>query len=471
MSETILCENKTFDEIAIGDSASLTRGLSKLELEGFAAVSGDFNPTHLDEAYAKSHGLRAPVAHGLWTASLLSNLLGTRLPGAGTVYVTQTLEFLAPVFLGDTVTATVTVANKDAERSLVELDCRCVNQAGEPVLAGKAVVRAPRHKEAIPEIGRPTFTVQTHDVYEELMRRAAAIPPIPCAVAYPCDESSLTAALEAAREQLIEPILCGPEARIREVAGRHGLELDGVRLVETADAHRAAAAAVAEVRAGRAELLMKGSLHTDELLGAVVNRETGLRTGRRITHVFIMVVPTYPEPLFVTDAAVNIAPDLETKVDIIQNAIDLARGLGIPEPRVAILAAVESVNPKMPATLEAAVLAKMADRGQITGGLVDGPFAFDNAINAVAAQIKGIKSPVAGRANILVVPDLEAGNILAKNLSFLANADAAGIVLGARVPIILTSRADTVRTRKASCAVAALYAHSRRGAPSALAAE
>lgn len=471
MSETGLLENRTFDEIAIGDSASSTHALGKLELEGFVAVSGDFNPTHLDEAYARGHGLRAPVAHGMWLASLLSSLLGNRLPGPGTVYVSRTLDFLAPLFLGETVTATVTVTGKDAERSTVELDCRCVDQEGREVLRGRAVVRAPRHKEAIPEIGRPTFTVQTHDVYEELMRRAAAIPPVPCAVAFPCDESSLTAALEAAREALIAPILCGPAGRIRELAGRHGLDLGAARLVDAADPHEAAAKAVAEVRAGRAELLMKGSLHTDELLGAVVARDTGLRAGRRITHVFIMVVPTYREPLFITDAAVNIAPDLETKVDIIQNAIDLARGLGITEPRVAVLAAVESVNPKMPATLEAAVLAKMADRGQITGGLVDGPFAFDNAINAVAAQIKGIRSPVAGRANILVVPDLEAGNILAKNLSFLANADAAGIVLGARVPIILTSRADTVRTRKASCAVAALYAHARRAAPAAVAAE
>ncbi len=466
-----LLENRTFDEIAVGDSASLTHTLTKLELEGFAAVSGDFNPTHLDAAYAASHGLRAPVAHGMWTASLLSNLLGNQLPGAGTVYLSQDLEFLAPVFLGDTVTATVTVTGKDPDGAVVRLACLCTKQDGEEVLRGVAAVRAPVRKEAIPQLNRPTFAVQTHDVYEELMRRAARIPAIPCMVAYPCDESSLRGAVEAAEAGVIAPTLVGPAALIRRAAAEHGVDVAPYPVLDAPDAHAAAARAVAEVRAGHAELLMKGSLHTDELLGAVVAKDTGLRTGRRITHVFIMVVPTYPEPLFITDAAVNIAPDLETKVHIVQNAIDLARGLGIQEPRVAILSAVETVNPKMASTLEAAALAKMADRGQITGGLVDGPFAFDNAINAVAAQIKGITSPVAGRANILVVPDLEAGNMLAKNLSFLANADAAGIVLGAKVPIILTSRADSVRTRLASCAVAALYAHAQRPPTAAVAAE
>ena len=294
------------------------------------------------------------------------------------------------------------------------------------------------------------------------MRRAGGIPAIPCAVAYPCDESSLRGAVEAAEAGLIEPTLVGPARRIEQVAAEHGIDLAGRAIVDVADPHAAAAKAVELVRAGKAELLMKGSLHTDELLSAVVAKETGLRTGRRISHVFIMVVPTYPEPLLVTDAAVNIAPDLKTKVDIVQNAIDLALGLGIEQPRVAVLSAVETINLKIATTCEAAILSKMADRGQIKGGVIDGPFALDNAISPAAARIKGIVSPVAGRANILLVPDLEAGNMLAKNLSFLANADAAGIVLGARVPIILTSRADSVRTRMASCAVAALYAHARR---------
>ena len=296
------------------------------------------------------------------------------------------------------------------------------------------------------------------------------IPPIACAVAHPCDESSLRGAVEAAAARLMVPILVGPADKIRNVAQQFGLEIGQLELVDAPHSHAAAAKAVELVRAGRAELLMKGSLHTDELMSAVVAKETGLRTARRISHVFLMDVPTYPSALFITDAAINIVPDLATKVDIVQNAIDLHLGLGLGEPRVAILAAVETVSPKMPSTLDAAALCKMADRGQIKGGLLDGPLALDNAISPEAARIKGIVSPVAGQAQILVVPDLEAGNMLAKNLSFMANADAAGIVLGARVPIILTSRADNARTRMASCAVAALYAHARREAAAAVAA-
>ncbi|HEY0296789.1 MAG TPA: phosphate acetyltransferase [Bordetella sp.] len=294
--------------------------------------------------------------------------------------------------------------------------------------------------------------------YERLIAQAQTLPATACAVAHPCDETSLGVAVEAARLGLIQPILVGPQAKIRGTAEQFGLSLDGLEIVDAPHSHAAAAAAVALVRNGRASLLMKGSLHTDELMHEVVARDTGLRTGRRISHVFIMDVPTYPEPLFITDAAVNIFPDLATKADIVRNVIDLHIGLGLGEPRVAILSAVEQVNPDIPGTIDAAALCKMADRGQITGGVLDGPLALDNAINEEAARIKGIKSPVAGRAQVLVVPDLEAGNMLAKNLTFLSNAEAAGIVLGARVPIILTSRADSPRTRLASCAVAAIYA-------------
>jgi phosphotransacetylase len=301
--------------------------------------------------------------------------------------------------------------------------------------------------------------------YEQLLKRCASLEPIPTAVAHPCEASALAGAIEAGEKKLIEPILVGPEPKIRQVATDAGLTLGSVRIVDTPHSHESAAKAVALVRAGEAELLMKGSLHTDELLGAVVARDTGLRTGRRISHVFIMDVPTYHKVLIVTDAAINIAPVLDDKVDICQNAIDLARALGLDTPRVAILAAVETVNSKMPSTIDAACLCKMADRGQITGALLDGPLAFDNAISAEAAKIKGIKSEVAGNPDILLVPDLEAGNILAKQLSFLANADSAGLVLGARVPIILTSRADSVRSRIASCGVAVLAAHARRQAP------
>ncbi|HET6466956.1 MAG TPA: phosphate acetyltransferase [Geminicoccaceae bacterium] len=305
---------------------------------------------------------------------------------------------------------------------------------------------------------------RAHAKYERLIAAARKVEAVPTAVAHPCDESSLSGAVEAAQARMIRPILVGPVQKIRAVAKKCGLDLAGLELVDVPHSHAAAAKAVELVRAGRAELLMKGSLHTDELLHEVTARETGLRTERRISHVFIMDVPSYGEPLFITDAAVNIFPDLETKRDIVQNAIDLHLGLGLGPPRVAILSAVETVTPKIPSTIDAAALCKMAERGQITGGILDGPLALDNAINLEAAAIKGIRSEVAGRAQILVVPDLEAGNMLAKNLSFLAGADAAGIVLGARVPIILTSRADNLRTRMASCAVAVLYADARRRA-------
>jgi len=298
--------------------------------------------------------------------------------------------------------------------------------------------------------------------YERLLERCASLQAIPTAVAHPCEESSLAGAVEAGQKGLIKPILVGPRAKIEEVAKASKLDLSGAEIVEAAHSHASAAQAVALVREGRAELLMKGSLHSDELLGAVVARETGLRSGRRISHVFIMDVPTYHKVLVVTDAAINIAPGLDDKVDICQNAIDLAISLGVERPKVAILAAVETVTAKMPPTIDAAALCKMADRKQITGGLLDGPLAFDNAINLQAAKTKGIDSEVAGDPDILLAPDLEAGNILAKMLTYLANADSAGLVLGAKVPVILTSRADSVRARIASCAVAMLAAHSRR---------
>jgi phosphate acetyltransferase len=301
-----------------------------------------------------------------------------------------------------------------------------------------------------------------HGSYERLIAAASEKAAVATAVVHPCDESSLAGALEAAESGMIRPILCGPAQKIRAVADKLGLDLSAAEVVDTAHSHAAAAKAVELVRDGAAELIMKGSLHTDELLAEVMRRESGLRSERRISHVFVMDVPTYPRPLFITDAAVNIFPDLDAKRDIVQNAIDLHAGLGLGPPKVAILSAVETVTMKIPSTIEAAALCKMADRGQILGGELDGPLAFDNAISPEAASIKGIRSAVAGQAQILVVPDLEAGNMLAKNLTFLANADAAGIVLGARVPIILTSRADSVRTRMASCAVAVLYADSLR---------
>ena len=298
--------------------------------------------------------------------------------------------------------------------------------------------------------------------YEQVLERCSRLDPVPTAVAHPCEESALAGAIEGAAKGLITPILVGPAHKIHEIARQSGIDLGNTRIVDAPHSHAAAAKAVELVRQGQAELLMKGSLHTDELLGAVIARETGLRTGRRISHAFIMDVPTYHKVLIVTDAAITIAPTLEDKVDICQNAIDLAVSLGRARPKVAILAAVETVTSKMPATIDAAALCKMSERRQITGGVLDGPLAFDNAISSAAAKTKGIQSEVTGDPDILIAPDLEAGNILAKQLSFLANADSAGVVLGARVPIILTSRADSVRSRIASCAVAVLAAHARR---------
>lgn len=312
------------------------------------------------------------------------------------------------------------------------------------------------------EVGGPA----QHRKYRLLIEAARQLPPTRTAVVHPCDRVSLESAIEAAKLGLIEPVLVGPSARVRDVAGHEGFDISGLSLVDSAHSHDSAARGVELVRLGKAEALMKGSLHTDELMGAVVPHTSGVRTARRISHCFVMDVPGHADPLIITDAAVNILPTLEEKADIVQNAIDLARAIQFPEVRVAILSAMETINAKVPSTVEAAALCKMAERGQITGALLDGPLALDNAISEEAAKIKGIVSNVAGRANVLVVPDLEAGNMLAKSLSFLAGADAAGIVLGARVPIILTSRADSLMTRLASCAVAALVAEARRASAS-----
>jgi phosphate acetyltransferase len=322
----------------------------------------------------------------------------------------------------------------------------------------------PRQRES--EIGTLTAIAPAapppESKYERLIAKAKQVAPAQTIVVHPCDESSLRGPVEAAELGIIKPILVGPAAKIEKVANEHGIEIRGFQVVDAPHSEAAAERAVEMVHEGKGELLMKGSLHTDELMRAVTNSKTGLRTARRISHVFIMDVPTYPETLFVTDAAINIAPDLDAKRDIIQNAVDLFTQVGLGTPRVAILSAVETVTSKIPSTIEAAALCKMADRGQITNAVLDGPLAFDNAISPEAAKIKGIQSPVAGKAQILIVPDLEAGNMLAKNLIFLSKADSAGLVLGARVPVVLTSRADSVRSRMASCAAAVLYAAARR---------
>jgi len=430
------------------------------------------NPAHLDEPYAEASMFHRIIGHGMWGGSLISTVLGTRLPGPGTIYLGQDLSFRKPVGLGDTITVTVTAKEKRPEKHIVVFDCRCVNQKGEEVITGTAVTLAPTEKIRRARVTLPEVQLRRHDKYQQFVDRCAKLGAVPTAVVHPCDRTSLEGAIQAAEAHLISPVLVGPEARIRSVAAAEGIDIARYEIVDSEHSDAAAAKAVVLARAGKVEALMKGSLHTDELMHEVTAAETGLRTARRISHAFVMDVPTYTEPLIITDAAINIFPTLDDKRDICQNAIDLAQILGCPEPRVAVLSAVETVTAKIPSTLEAAALSKMADRGQITGGLVDGPLAFDNAVSEQAAQEKHIVSPVAGKANILLVPDLEAGNMLAKQLTFMSGADAAGIVLGARIPIILTSRADNLRTRLASAAVAVLIAHARRQAvPKAIAAE
>ena len=449
-------ENRPFGEIRIGDTASITRTLTRTDVKTFAVLSGDLNPTHVDDEFARKHGDGRLVAHSMWGGALISSVLGNELPGPGTRYVSQDLHFEKPLNAEDTITASVSVRQKRDETSTVVFDCVCVNQLGEVVARGTAVVLAPTVKVVLPRPEVAKVSVQTYDKFAAFVERVKPLRPVPTAVAHPCSAGAIQAAIEAADEGMIEPILVGPLAKIRAAAAEARVDLGTLRLVDAAHSHDAATKAVALIRAGEAAVLMKGSLHTDELLGAVVQRDGGLRTGRRLSHVFFMDVPTYHKPLMVTDAAINIAPMLAEKADICQNAIGLAHALGIERPKVAILSAVENINEKIVSTMEAASLCKMADRGQIAGAILDGPLAMDNAISREAARIKGIESEVAGDADILLVPDLVSGNILAKQLSFMANADAAGIVLGAKVPVVLTSRADSVRARLTSCALAVL---------------
>lgn len=453
-------ENKTFAELKVGDSAELIRTLRPEDIELFAVMSGDVNPAHVDKDFAKSDMFHKVIAHGMWGGALISAVLGTELPGPGTIYLSQNLSFRRAVGLGDTVTVRVTVAELKPEHNRVTLDCLCTNQSGEIVIQGQALVVAPTEKVRRPRTALPDVHLHVPGArFDALIEATAPLDPVATAVVHPCDALSLEGALEAAAKGMIVPILVGPKARIEAAAAEIGRDLSGVEIVDTPHSHAAAEAAVALARSGKAQLLMKGKLHTDELLGPVVNRQTGLRTERRMSHVFALDVPNYSKPLLISDAAINIFPDLATKRDIVQNAIDLAQALGIEAPKVALLSAVETVTSKIPSTVDAASLCKMADRGQITGGLLDGPLAFDNAVSKSAAKTKGIESDVAGDADILIVPDLEAGNMVAKQLIYLAGADAAGIVLGARIPIVLTSRADGLVSRLASTAMAQLYVH------------
>lgn len=449
-------ENRTWDEIAVGDHAELTRTLKPQDIELFAVMSGDVNPAHVDADFAKDDMFHGVIAHGMWGGALISAVLGTELPGPGTIFLTQSLRFEAPVGLGDAVVVRVEVTEKRPKGRLT-LACTCRNQTGRMVIEGVAEVIAPREKVRRPRVVLPEVHLHVQGAqYARLIAATTTLAPLRTAVAHPCDALSLEGALDAARQGMIVPILIGPLARIMAAAKAAGLDLTGIEILDAPHSHAAAEAAVKLARDGKVGAIMKGSLHSDELMNAVVCATSGLRTDRRMSHVYALDVPTYPKPLLVTDAAINIHPDLAAKADIVRNAIGLAHALGIARPKVAILSAVETVNPDIASTLDAAALCKMAERGQIAGGLLDGPLAFDNAVSKAAAKTKGIVSEVAGDADILVAPDLESGNMIAKQLIYLAGADAAGIVLGAQVPIILTSRADSAMSRLASCALAQL---------------
>jgi phosphate acetyltransferase len=398
----------------------------------------------------------------MWGGALISTVLGTVFPGPGTIYLEQNLHFSRPVRIGDTLTVTVTCSSKNDEKNSIELECSLVNQKGDRVLSGVARVLAPTKKLRIPKIHAPKISLSNpYEQHAQLLSLGAHLEAVTCGVVHPCDEESLRGAMDAQHAGLIKAIIIAPEKKVRALAEKHTIDLTGVRIINVEHSHEAAEVAAQMAADREVEALMKGSLHTDELIHAVV-MQPKLRTGRRMSHVYRCQVPMYPKPLCITDAALNIAPTLSDKVDIVKNAIDFAHIMGINEPKVAILAAVETVNPAMPSTLEAAALCKMADRGQISGGILDGPLAFDNAISPQAAELKHIQSLVAGQADILVAPDLEAGNMMIKQAETFSEAYGAGVVLGARVPIALTSRSDTAMARCASALLAKLIAHHNR---------
>lgn len=451
--------NQTFDEIKAGEAFELSHVVTADEIELLSLVSGDANAFKAD---LPEGSCSRQSSESVSAEALLHGILKRRLPGPGTVIVSHSLTYSGVVCVGDELIASVKAVEKRAP-NIVAFDCT-VRRGADELVKGLITVAAPTKKQTADHNATPSVILRRNDVFARLFEKCKASPAVTCAVVHPCDRDSLAGPIEAAKLGLIVPILVGPEAKIRAVAQAEGIDLTGIRIVSTEHSQEAAVQAVAMARSGEVQSLMKGSLHTDELMAAVVPSATGLRTARRISHVFIMDVPAYPRMLLVTDAAVNIAPTIKDKVDIAQNAINLAIVLGVAEPRVAVLAAVETVNPDMQATIDAAMLCKMAERGQITGGLIDGPLAFDNAISEEAARTKKIVSQVAGKADILLVPDLEAGNMVAKQLQYLAGADSAGIVLGTRVPIVLTSRADSVRTRLASTAVLKLLAEANQTA-------
>jgi len=455
-------ENRTYDEIAVGDSAVLTRTLKPEDIQLFAIMSGDVNPAHVDPEYARSSMFHEVIAHGMWGGALISTVLGTEFPGPGTIYVSQTLRFSRPVKVGDTITITLTCTQKFDHNKHMIFDCVCTNQDGLKVIRGEAEVLAPSEKIKRLRVPLPEVTISDREArYRRLFGKAQGLRAVRAAFAYPCDIATLQTAVSVRDTGFMEPMLIGPEARIRALAEEHALSLAGARIINVAISHQAAARAVEMARSEDVAAIVQGSLSTEELLRAAI-APNGLRLQRRLSHVLYIDVPSNPRPIIITDMMVNIEPSLLDKVDIAQNAIEFAQMMGVPEPKVAVLGAQETVTPKMRATVDAAALCKMADRGQIVGGVLDGPLGFDNAVSLISARTAGLKSVVAGQADILLAPDLESGNMLAKQLEHLSDAISGGVVLGGRVPIVLVNRGDSIESRIASCVLALLVANHLR---------
>jgi len=457
-------ENRTFDELRVGDTASISRTLTEKDIELFAIMSGDVNPAHVDEDFAKSDMFHKIIAHGMWGGALISTVLGTQLPGPGAIYLGQSLRFRRPVGLGDTIVVSVKVTEMDAAKHRVTLECQAVNQRGEVVISGTAEVIAPTEKISRERVSLPEVRLlERGRHYRQLIDLSRGLYPIRTAVVHPVEAAALLAAFEAAEENLIVPVLVGPEQKIRAAAEQAQIDISQFDKEYTEHSHQAAERAVAMAREHAVEALMKGSLSSDELIH-FVDVPQGLRTARRMSHISDMEVPGFPRPLFITDTVLNVSPTVMDKRDIVQNAIDLAHAVGLLEPKVAILSAQEAVTPRLPSSFDAAVLCKMADRGQITGGILDGPLGYDVAVSEIAARNKKVVSPVAGAADILVMPDLEAGTMLVKQLEYMADAQSAGILVGARAPVIMSVRTEHKMARLGSCALALLSVRTQQKA-------
>ena len=457
---TQFIENRTYDEIKVGDTATLTRTLRPEDIQLFAIMSGDVNPAHVDPEYAHSSMFHEVIAHGMWGGALISTVLGTEFPGPGTIYIGQTLRFSRPVKVGDTITVKVTCKQKFDHNKHMIFECLCTNQDGLKVIAGEAEVLAPTEKVKRERVELPEFTISDRWArYKKLLARAKGLPAATAVFAQPVHPESLQSALAASESGILRPVLVGPEKEMREVAAQSAIDLKRCRLVDVPHARAAVARAIEMARSGEADILVQGDIPTHEFLVPLIGPE-GLSTlRRRLSHVLYIDVPSYPRPIIISDMMVNIEPTLEHKVEIVQNAIDFAHMMGIPEPKVAILAGIDTVTPKMRTTLDAAALCKMAERGQITGAVVDGPLGIDNAISIVAARSAHLKSAVAGQADVLIAPDLEAGNMLAKQLEHLSDAISGGVVLGGKVPIVLANRNDSIESRVASLVLSLLVAN------------